>query len=177
MSVTSTTAACRQSRIRVEAETVRDIALDVSGLLSRKFGGPSVNPPQPDNYLAAMNFPKRDYSRSHGEDLYRRGLYTYWRRTFLLPSLLAFDASPREECTVNRSYSNTPLQALVTLNDPSSKPRALAENMIRRAGLRCGSHRGYLRASDESRATELKILSDLHRKTLTDIRIQGRRRN
>ena len=163
----------RQSRIRVEAETVRDIALDVSGLLSRKFGGPSVNPPQPENYLAAMNFPKRDYSRSQGEDLYRRGLYTYWRRTFLLPSLLAFDASPREECTVNRSYSNTPLQALVLLNDPAfvEAARALAQNMIQKGGpsLSARIEWGYQRAlGRKPTASELKILSDLHRKTLAD---------
>ncbi|MEW5980025.1 MAG: PSD1 and planctomycete cytochrome C domain-containing protein [Acidobacteriota bacterium] len=163
----------RQSRIRVEAETVRDIALEVSGLLSRKFGGPSVNPSQPEGYLTALNFPKRGYSRSHGEDLYRRGLYTYWQRTFLLPSLLAFDASPREECTVNRSYSNTPLQALVLLNDPVfvEAARTLAENMIQKGGpsLSGRIEWAYLRAlGRKPTASELKILSDLHRKTLAD---------
>jgi hypothetical protein len=108
----------RQNRVRVDAETVRDLALSVSGLLAEKFGGPSIRPVQPAGYLAALNFPKRDYSASHGSDLYRRGLYVHWQRTFLHPSLMTFDAPSREECTVSRVSSNTPLQALVLLNDP-----------------------------------------------------------
>ena len=123
----------RQSRFRVDAENVRDIALSVSGLLVEKFGGPSVKPYQPDGYLAALNFPKREYSASHGDDLYRRGVYTFWQRTFLHPSLLTFDAPTREECTINRTNSNTPLQALVLLNDPIyvEAARVFAENMLR----------------------------------------------
>jgi hypothetical protein len=108
----------RQSSIRVDAEIVHDIALDLSGLLTDKFGGPPVKPYEPASYLAAMNFPKRDYSPSRGADLYRRGIYTEWQRTFLHPALLNFDAPTREECTVNRVISNTPLQALDLLNDP-----------------------------------------------------------
>src|SRR5262249_27929851 len=87
----------RQSRYRVEAEIVRDIALSCSGLLVEKFGGPSVKPYQPEGYLAALNFPKREYSASRGEDLYRRSVYTHWQRTFLHPALLTFDAPTREE--------------------------------------------------------------------------------
>src|SRR5262249_15841986 len=68
-----------QSRFRVDAETVRDIALAVSGLLVEKLGGPSVRPYEPDGYLAAMNFPKREYSASRGEDLHRRTVYTFWQ--------------------------------------------------------------------------------------------------
>jgi len=97
---------------------VRDVILQASGLLSDKVGGASVSPIEPPGYLAALNFPKREYSASHGEDLYRRGLYTTWQRTYLHPSLLNFDAPTREECTVSRSISNTPLQALDLLNDP-----------------------------------------------------------
>ena len=108
----------RQSRYRVDAEVVHDIALAVSGLLANRFGGPSVRPYEPEGYLAAMNFPKREYSASRGADLYRRALYTEWQRTFLHPSLLTFDAPTREECAVNRVNSNTPLQSLVLLNDP-----------------------------------------------------------
>ena len=108
----------RQSRFRVEAEVVRDIALAVSGLLVEKLGGPSVRPYQPPGYYAAMNFSKRDYSESYGEDLFRRSLYTHWQRTFLHPTLATFDAPTREECAVNRVNSNTPLQALILLNDP-----------------------------------------------------------
>lgn len=108
----------RQSRFRVDAEVVHDVAMSVSGLLVDRFGGPSVRPYEPTGYLAGLNFPKREYSASHGEDLYRRAIYTQWQRTFLHPTLGTFDAPTREECTVNRVSSNTPLQALVMLNDP-----------------------------------------------------------
>jgi Protein of unknown function (DUF1553)/Protein of unknown function (DUF1549)/Planctomycete cytochrome C len=107
-----------QARFRADAENIHDIALQVSGLLNPEFGGPSVRPYQPDGYIATLNFPKREYSASRGEDLYRRGVYTLWRRTFLHPALLNFDAPTREECTVGRTTSNTPLQALDLLNDP-----------------------------------------------------------
>ena len=126
----------RQNRWRVDAEVVRDIALSISGLLVEQFGGPSVRPYQPEGYLAALNFPKRDYSASHGGDQYRRGLYTFWQRTFLHPSLMTFDAATREECTVNRSTSNTPLQALVLLNDPTyvEAARVFAQNAYAAGG-------------------------------------------
>jgi hypothetical protein len=126
----------RQNRFRADAENVRDVALQLSGLLSDKFGGPSVNPLEPAGYLAALNFPKREYSASHGEDLYRRGLYTTWQRTFLHPSLLNFDAPTREECTVSRSTSNTPLQALDLLNDPVyvEAARVFAQNALANGG-------------------------------------------
>ena len=109
----------RQNRFRLDAELVRDNALAVSGLLCDKIGGPSVKPYQPPGYWVFLNFPKRDWTADKGENQYRRGLYTYWQRTFLHPSLLAFDASTREECVVERPRSNTPLQALVLLNDPT----------------------------------------------------------
>ena len=125
----------RQSRYRVESENVRDIALAVSGLLVEKFGGPSARPPQPDRYWAAMNFPKRAYSAGRGDELYRRGLYTHWQRTFLHPSLMIFDAPSREECTVSRPRSNTPLQALALLNDPVfvEAARVFAQNTLQGA--------------------------------------------
>src|SRR5436189_6083382 len=83
-----------------------------------------------------LNFPKREWQNDHGESLYRRGLYTYWKRTFLHPSLLAFDAPSREECVVERPRSNTPLQALVLLNDPTyvEAARVLAERIMREGG-------------------------------------------
>jgi hypothetical protein len=123
----------RQSRFREDAEIVRDIALSVSGLLVERFGGASVRPYQPDGYLAALNFPKREYSASRGEDLYRRGIYTFWQRTFLHPSLVTFDAPTREECAINRVNSNTPLQALVLLNDPIfvEAARVFAQNILK----------------------------------------------
>ncbi|MCU1235094.1 MAG: hypothetical protein JWP63_3061, partial [Candidatus Solibacter sp.] len=89
----------RQSRFRVDAEVVRDTALSVSGLLVEEFGGPSAKPYQPDGYLATLNFPKREYAASRGGELYRRGVYTFWQRSFLHPSMVNFDAPTREECT------------------------------------------------------------------------------
>ncbi len=109
----------RQTRQRLDAEMIRDNALAISGLLVDKVGGVSAKPYQPSGYWAQLNFPKRTYKHDTGENQYRRGLYTHWQRTFLHPSLLAFDAPAREECTARRERSNTPLQALVLLNDPT----------------------------------------------------------
>ena len=126
----------RQGRFRYQAETVRDNALEISGLLVKKIGGRSVKPYQPAGYWVHLNFPKRTYKHDLGDSQYRRGLYTYWCRTFLHPSLRAFDASTREECEVQRPRSNTPLQALVLLNDPTyvESARAFAERIIRESG-------------------------------------------
>ena len=109
----------RQSRYRLDAEFVRDFALDTSRLLVKKIGGPSVKPYQPEGYWENLNFPARTWDASAGESQYRRGLYTWWQRMFLHPSMLAFDASSREECTTERTRSNIPQQALALLNDPS----------------------------------------------------------
>ena len=109
----------RQSAFRIDAEFVRDNALAISGLLAPQIGGPSVKPYQPDGYWENLNFPTRDYSADKGESQYRRGLYTWWQRSFLHPSLLAFDAPSREECCAERNRSNIPQQALVQLNDPT----------------------------------------------------------
>jgi hypothetical protein len=126
----------RQGRFRLDAEFVRDNALAISGLLSPKVGGPSVKPYQPAGYWRFLNFPTRDWHADRGPDEYRRGLYTFWQRTFLHPSLLAFDASTREECVVTRPRSNIPQQALVLLNDPTyvEAARAMAERLLREAG-------------------------------------------
>ena len=109
----------RQTRYRLDAEMIRDQALDISGLLVRQIGGPSVRPYQPSGYYSQLNFPKRTYKHDMGNSQYRRGLYTHWQRTFLHPMLKAFDAPTREECTAQRPRSNTPLQSLNLLNDPS----------------------------------------------------------
>jgi hypothetical protein len=159
----------RQSRFRVDAEVVRDIALYASGLLVDRFGGPSAKPYQPDGYLATLNFPKREYSASHGDDLYRRGVYTFWQRTFLHPSLLAFDAPTREECTINRTISNTPLQALVLLNDPIyvEAARVFAQNMLTQRSDPIGW--AFLRvASREPTAAERRVLEELRQKSLKE---------
>ncbi len=108
----------RGPRFRLEAEMVRDQALALSGLLSRKVGGPSVYPPQPPGLWQAAFNGQRSYPTSGGADRYRRGLYTFWRRTIPYPSMATFDAPSRETCTVRRGRTNTPLQAFVTLNDP-----------------------------------------------------------
>lgn len=105
-------------RFRLEAEMVRDQALALSGLLSRKVGGPSVFPPQPEGLWQAAFNGQRTYPTSTGDDRYRRGLYTFWRRTVPPPGMAAFDAPSRETCTIRRIRTNTPLQAFVTLNDP-----------------------------------------------------------
>ncbi|MBX5494462.1 MAG: DUF1553 domain-containing protein [Bryobacteraceae bacterium] len=158
----------RQSRLRVDAEIVRDVALSVAGLLDDRFGGPSVRPYQPDGYLAALNYPKRGYSASRGKDLYRRGLYVHWQRSFLHPSLLTFDAPTREECTINRVTSNTPLQALVLLNDPIfvEAARVFAARILKEGGSSIDkqidwAYRGAL--SRPARPEEQRILADLHR--------------
>lgn len=108
----------RQSRMRLDAELIRDNALKVSGLLAPTVGGPSVKPYQPEGYYRELNFPERTYQQDSGDNLYRRGVYTHWQRTYLHPSLLAFDAPTREECTAERPVSNSPQQALALLNDP-----------------------------------------------------------
>lgn len=108
----------RGPRFRLSAEMVRDQALSVAGLLSRKMHGPSVQPPRPTLGLRAAFGGSTDWSTSPGGDRYRRGLYTEWRRSLPYPSMDAFDAPSREVCTVHRVRTNTPLQALVTLNDP-----------------------------------------------------------
>jgi mono/diheme cytochrome c family protein len=126
----------RQNRLRVEAEMVRDTALSAAGLLVRKVGGPSVKPYQPEGYWDYLNFPQRTWQADKGESLYRRGLYTHWQRQYLHPAMMVFDAPSREECTARRPRSNTPLQALVLLNDPEyvEAARALAAKSMAEAG-------------------------------------------
>jgi hypothetical protein len=108
----------RGPRFRLSAETIRDQALAVAGLLSPKMYGPPVKPPQPSLGLTAAFGGSTDWETSKGEDRYRRALYTTWRRSSPYPSMATFDAPNREVCTLRRTRSNTPLQALVTLNDP-----------------------------------------------------------
>ncbi len=108
----------RGPRFRASAELVRDQALFVSGLLSDKMFGPPVQPEQPNLGLSAAFGSGTDWKTSSGEDRYRRGLYTLWRRSSPYPSMAQFDSPNREVCTVRRIRTNTPLQALVTLNDP-----------------------------------------------------------
>ncbi len=109
-----------QNPRRLDAEFVRDNALFIAGALDlRDIGGPSAKPYQPAGYYAAIQFPDRDYIASDAEAQWRRGVYTHWQRTFLHPMLANFDAPARDECTAQRTVSNTPQQALTLLNDPT----------------------------------------------------------
>ena len=121
---------------RLPSESVRDNALAISGLLVRKIGGPSVKPYQPAGYYRHLNFPTRKYAHHTDERQWRRGLYVHWQRQFLHPMLKAFDAPRREECTAQRSRSNTPLAALVLLNDPTFVEAAkfFAQRILKEGG-------------------------------------------
>lgn len=161
----------RQCRYRLDAEFVRDFELGASGLLVRTLGGPSVKPYQPDGYWENLNFPTRTWDASSGEAQYRRGLYTWWQRMFLHPSLLAFDAPSREECTADRARSNIPQQALALLNDPSfvEAARAMAARVLKEAGGDDAARLNWLmretlqrKPSESERATLLALL-DKHR--------------
>jgi hypothetical protein len=128
----------RAPRPRLDAETVRDQALSAAGLLSTTMSGPSVYPFQPDGlWRAAFNGSDRQWPTSQGEDRFRRGLYTFWRRTIPYPSMSAFDAPSRETCTLRRTNTNTPLQAFVTLNDPVyvEAAQGLARRLIAEGGV------------------------------------------
>ena len=126
----------RQSRFRVPAEMVRDNALAISGLLVRDIGGRSVKPYQPAGYYRHLNFPTRKYNADTDTHQWRRGLYVHWQRQFLHPMMRAFDAPRREECTAQRSRSNTPLASLTLLNDPTfvEAARAFAQRILTESG-------------------------------------------
>ncbi|TMQ32023.1 MAG: DUF1553 domain-containing protein, partial [Planctomycetota bacterium] len=126
----------RGPRFRLSAEMVRDQALFASGLLSDKMYGPPVKPPQPALGVSAAFGSGIDWQASAGDDRYRRGLYTTWRRSNPYPSMATFDAPNREVCTVRRTRTNTPLQALVTLNDPVylEAAQALARMIVAKGG-------------------------------------------
>ncbi len=163
----------RASRVRLDAEAIRDGALAVSGLLVEKLGGPSVKPYQPPGLWREIGYESRGrfsagiFEQDHGEALYRRSLYTFWKRTVPPPNMLVFDAPNRETCVVERSRSNTPLQALVLMNDPQfvEAARVLAESLVA----------GRADGSDAARADELfrRVLSrppsDPERQAIVDL--------
>lgn len=128
----------RGPRFRLSAETIRDNALAISGLLQSKVGGPSVKPYQPEGLWEDVTVERRGkYVADVGEGRYRRSLYTFWKRTCPPPSMMNFDAPNREVCVARRARTNTPLQALVLLNDPTfvEASRMLAQKLIQTAGL------------------------------------------
>ena len=164
----------RATRRRLDAETIRDQALELSGLLSRKIGGPSVYPQQPDGLWRAAFNGERTWQTSEGEDRYRRGLYTFWRRTGPYPSMATFDVPSRESCTVRRLPSNTPLQALVTLNDPVfiEAAQALGRRLARQPGsvserVQAGLRLVQLRTPKES---DVQVLTRLWEREAADYR-------
>jgi hypothetical protein len=133
----------RGPRLRLQAEFVRDQALAIGGLLDRRIGGASVSPYQPAGLweelasrLDGKNWTAQVYEQSHGRDLYRRTMYTFWKRTSPPPTLSAFDAPDRETCTVRRARTNTPLQALILMNDPTyvEASRRFAERIMTQSG-------------------------------------------
>src|ERR1017187_3937516 len=126
-------------RFRMDAEMLRDIALQSGGLLTNKIGGPSVRPYQPANIWEQVSYPTSDtvkYTQGQGEALYRRSMYTYWKRMAVIPNMDAFDAPMRDAVCTRRQRTDTPLQALVTMNDVQwvEAARALAERVIEQAG-------------------------------------------
>jgi mono/diheme cytochrome c family protein len=157
----------RGPRFRLDAEGIRDQALLAGGLLSRKMYGPPVRPLQPSFGLSAAFGGAMDWQTSEGEDRYRRGVYVTWRRTNPYPSMSTFDAPDRETCTARRPRTNTPLQALVTLNDPVyvEAAQALARRLVREGGASAAERARYgfrLCAARPPSEIELKALVGLH---------------
>ena len=165
----------RQSRFRLPAEMVRDTALAVGGILNLEYGGGSIKPYQPAGYYRHLNFPQRKYAHHDDARQWRRGVYMHWQRQFLHPMLRAFDAPRREECTAERSRSNTPIAALNLLNDPTfvEAARGLAALLLEPADastaerVRLGFRRATSRPPDHE---ETAILTELYEVNLRHYR-------
>jgi hypothetical protein len=142
-------------------------------LLVERVGGRSVKPHQPAGYWAHLNWPTREWQNDVGDESYRRDVYTHWQRQYLHPRLLAFDAPSREECTAERSRSNTPLQSLVLLNDPTfvETARVFAEMILREGGTSTAERLDYAfrRAlSRSSKPSETILLRELLQRHLNE---------
>lgn len=159
----------RGPQARLSAEMVRDNALAISGLLSHQVGGPGVKPYQPKGLWIEVSSGgryQRKYMNSHGKDLYRRSMYTFWKRIQPPPAMMIFDASSRNNCIIKRQSTSTPLQAMVLLNDPqfTEAARVLADRMIREGGNTAKDRIAYGFRWATSRfpdADELEVLEDL----------------
>ncbi|MBQ4914182.1 DUF1553 domain-containing protein [Maribacter sp. MMG018] len=159
----------RGPRLRLSAEQIRDQALAISGLLSKKMYGPGVMPPQPDGVWQSV-YSNESWVESKGEDKYRRAIYTYLKRTSPYPSFITFDAGSREVCTIRRTVTNTPLQALVTLNDPVYMEAAytLAKSMEAESIEKAISI-GYKKATfSEINSEKLDVLKNLYDQALEE---------
>ena len=159
----------RGPRFRLPAEMLRDGELYLSGLLKEKTGGASVNPYQPNGVWEEIafgdGFTSQTYQQGHGDDLHRRSLYTFWKRTAPPPEMITFDAPDREKCAARRTITNTPLQALVLLNDPTfvEAARSLAERMLVEGGKTPATRLDYgfrLATARGPAPAELAILRD-----------------
>jgi hypothetical protein len=169
----------RGSRFRLSAETIRDNALAVSGLLNADIGGPSVFPYQPkglwDEMAFGDGFSAQSFTLSSGKDLYRRSMYTFWKRTVPPPQLTTFDAPDREKCTARRALTNTPLQALVLMNDPTyiEASRQLAQRAMTEAGKDAGARISFAFRRATSRMpspNEARVLRNLFQQQLARYR-------
>jgi hypothetical protein len=158
----------RGPRFRLQAEVLRDQALAAAGLLVPTLGGPAVKPYHPpglyEQVVNQKDNPKATYAQGSGSDLHRRSLYTYWKRSVPHPAMLAFDAPFRETCTVKRSRTNTPMQALTLMNDPTfvEAARFLAARMIREGGDDAATriaHGFWLVLARPPRSEELAVLN------------------
>jgi hypothetical protein len=154
----------RGPRFRLSAEAIRDQALAVSGLLVEKLGGPSVRPYQPPGLVKELTGTD-DYVQDHGPSLYRRSLYTFWKRTVAPPQMLTFDAAGRETCIVRETRTNTPLQALTLMNDVTyvEAARVLAQRVMRECGTTPADRITWmfrLATARRPQPVELKILLD-----------------
>ena len=167
----------RGPRMRLPAEMIRDTALAASGLLNGEIGGASVLPYQPPGLWEELafgdGFSAQTYEQSHGKDLYRRSLYTFWKRTVPPASLATFDAPDREKCTARRAQTNTPLQALVLMNDPTyvEAARVLAERTLLEGGADEKSRAAYAFRLATARAPSGKEI-DVLRKLLRSRRLE-----
>ncbi|MEM9648688.1 MAG: PSD1 and planctomycete cytochrome C domain-containing protein [Bacteroidota bacterium] len=169
----------RATRLRLGAEMIRDQALKISGLLNPEVGGPSVKPYQPEGIweetTGGGGGSTATYVQSEGKDLYRKSLYTFWKRTVPPPSMMTFDASSRDLCTVKRQETNTPLQALVLLNDPQliEAARAMAVKAIAKTNGELQDQISYIFQNATSRTPdeeELNVLQKFHSDTLERIK-------
>ena len=169
-------------RVRLPAELIRDQALAVSGLLSPHLGGPSVYPYQPEKLYEGIvvdaPYPSTKWGVSTGEELYRRSLYTFWKRTMPHPAMTTFDSPDREFCTVRRARTNTPLQALTLWNEPGylEAARQLGTRMVREGGPDDSTRVAFafrLATGRRPKPTEIGVLTKILNQLRTDFIAHG----